>query len=344
MRRARSNILCTDGEYCQKARKNFLKSFIQHGIKDDCKKGLSIALEEVLETKRDYKIMIMLLLALKKYENCYNLIRWLSSSKISEQRVLPCVVHQKLSSDMVRYEEDEGWTPVDKWTEDADVLEDLDWLFGRQESKLARLSLDSKENNPSHLLYIGLPVLIINMALLNKKKSVKDGFWSFVLGTHPRLGENSAVRKITGLTPVIKKIYQYCNHQPDVDNAISVLENHLVEMLKICLIRLIFMDIVDEEKQAMWTMNACTVCREGGDCVRGVIKTTKDAAKEPFENILRREDPHTFSILLYCIEKMFGLDNREDKRNANVLRIKSFVLYYMRKYQAKQPTDIGISN
>ena len=53
MRRARSNILCTDGEYCQKARKNFLKSFIQHGIKDDCKKGLSIAMEEVLETKRD---------------------------------------------------------------------------------------------------------------------------------------------------------------------------------------------------------------------------------------------------------------------------------------------------
>ena len=72
---------------------------------------------------------------------------------ISEQRFLPCLVHQNLSSDMTSYQEDLGWTPMDKWTEDADVLEDLDWLFGTQQSKLARLSLDSSENNPSHSLF-----------------------------------------------------------------------------------------------------------------------------------------------------------------------------------------------
>ena len=106
--------MCTDGDYCQKVKGNFLKSFIQHGIKDDCRNGLIIAIEEVIEMRGDYETLILLLLALEKYENCYNLIRWLSSSKISEQQVLPCAAGQNLSSDMASYDADTGWTPLDQ--------------------------------------------------------------------------------------------------------------------------------------------------------------------------------------------------------------------------------------
>ena len=79
---------------------SIIKSFIQHGINDDCKKGLEIAIEEVIESKGDYKFLILLLLALEKYDRCYNIIRWFSSSMNSEQLVLPCAVHKNLSSDM----------------------------------------------------------------------------------------------------------------------------------------------------------------------------------------------------------------------------------------------------
>ena len=69
-RRSRSNVMCTDGDYCQKVKGNFLKSFIQHGIRDDCRNSLIIAIEEVIEIKGDFKTLILLLLALEKYDNC----------------------------------------------------------------------------------------------------------------------------------------------------------------------------------------------------------------------------------------------------------------------------------
>ena len=266
-------MMCTDGDYCKRIRKSFLKSFIQHGIKDDCKKALQIAFDEVTEEKDNYQIQIMLLLAMEKYDNCYNLIRWVSSSRSSEQRVLPCAVHQNLSADMANYHSDAGWSPLDQWSANADVFEDLDWLFGTQQSKLARLSISIVENPPSHSLYIGLPVMIINMATLRKVRSMKEGFWTFMLGTHPRLGKESKVREITWLSPVIRRIYKFCHFQPEIDQAILVLENHLVQMLRICRLRSLLMDIVDENTQSMWTMNACTVCQKGGDCLKGVYKT-----------------------------------------------------------------------
>jgi len=103
------------------------------------------------------------------------------------------------------------------------------------------------------------------------------------------------------------------------------------------------MDIVDEKKQAMWTMNACTVCQNGGDCAKGIIKPN-DAPKEAIEETLRRADPDSFSILQYAIHKVLGLEQKEENRKSNILQIKSYVLYYMRKYQDQQPADIGIGN
>jgi hypothetical protein len=226
-------------------------------------------------------------------------------SKISKQQVLPCAAGQKLSSDMVSYDVGTSWTPLDQWTIDADVAEDLDWLFGTQHSKIARLSISMVDNPPSHSLYIGLPVMIIHMAIMKKMKRIKTGFWTFLLGTHHKLGGSSPVRKISGLSPVIRQLYQFCHFQPEVDHAISVIENHLVQMMKICRLRSLLMDIVDEKKQSMWTMNACTVCQQGGDCEKGVFKSN-DATNELIEKKLRRGDPDTFSILEHSIHKALG--------------------------------------
>ena len=96
------------------------------------------------------------------------------------------------------------------------------------------------------------------------------------------------------------------------------------------------MDIVDEKKQSMWTMNACTVCQQGGDCEKGVFKSN-DATNEPIEKVLRRGDPDTFSILEYSIHKALGLELCDANRHSNILNVKSYVLHFMRKYQDPQP-------
>ena len=336
LRKGRVNVLCTEGEVCQKVRQNFLKTFIQHGIEDDCRQALEIALDEAIENQIDYKLLAMLLLVLEKYQNCYNLIRWSASSMGSDQRVLPCEAHKNLSSDMTKYVADKSWTPAEEWTEDANLLEDLDWLFGTQDSKLARMTLSKFENPPSYFFYIGVPVMIIHLARLRTLKNIKENFWSFMLGTHERLGENSKVKMINGLSPVIRILYRYCSYQPDVDESINVVESHLVQMLKECRLRLFFMDVVDEEKQSMWTMSACTVCLRGGDCARGIIKQTADSS-ESLTTSLRLTDPDTFAMLNFAVHKALGLPLLVGKEKENLLTIKSQVLYFMRRYQQQQP-------
>ena len=335
VRRGRASVLCSEGDYCTKVKENYVKSFIKHGIIDDCKNGLKIALEELIESKGDYNVMILLLLSLEKYENCFNLIRWFSSSHSNKQRVLPCAAHPSLAADMARYDADSGWSPLDQWTHNADILDDLDWMFGTQDCKLARLIINKVDNPPSHSLYIGLPVMVIHMASLEKMKRIKQGFWSFLLGTHPRLGESSLVRKLSGLYPVLSKLYKYCHFQPEVDRAVTGLENHMVQMLKLCRLRSLFIDIVDGENQAMWTIGACTVCQRGGDCTKGAMYDAS-LKSEPVEKMLRREDPDTFSLLEYSIQNAIGMDKCRTEKNY-LLYIKSFVLKYMRMYQNPQP-------
>ena len=106
--------------------------------------------------------------------------------------------------------------------------------------------------------------------------------------------------------------------------------------MKVCRLRSLLMDIVDEKKQAMWTMNACTVCQQGGDCEKGVFKSN-GANNESIEQVLRREDPDTFSFLEYSVYKALGLELCEANRHSNILNVKSYVLYFMRKYQDPQP-------
>ena len=81
---------------------------------------------------------------------------------------------------------------------------------------------------------------------------MKEGFWTFLEGTHPRLGEDSCVRLLSGHTPVIKMIRDYSLHQPQlclqlvkVDDQINnILRYRLLELGNISLF---FLQIVQDK-------------------------------------------------------------------------------------------------
>ena len=54
-------------------------------------------------------------------------------------------------------------------------------------------------------------------------------------------------------------------------------------------------------------MNPSTFYQQGGDCVKGVLKSN-GACNELIEEALRRRDPDPFSILAYFIHKALGLE------------------------------------
>ena len=55
IRISRATVLCSDGDYSVKVKENFVKSFILHGVTDDCKNGIKIAMKRLLKTKVNTK-------------------------------------------------------------------------------------------------------------------------------------------------------------------------------------------------------------------------------------------------------------------------------------------------
>ena len=114
-------------------RQKYVMTVMLHFVKDGCGSALEIARDGCLENREHLNMMILLLLSQGEYDKCYNLIRWVaSSSKASVERVLPCSAHRHLGADMNRFLKHKGWTPLQQWTQEADITEDLDWMLGTQ--------------------------------------------------------------------------------------------------------------------------------------------------------------------------------------------------------------------
>ena len=82
-------------------------------------------------------------------------------------------------------------------------------------------------------------------------------------------------------------------------------------------------------------MHAPSASKEG-TVLREYIRVT-GANNEPIEKVLRRGYLDTFSILEYSIHKALGLELCDANKYSNILKVKSFVLCFMRKYQDTQP-------
>ena len=61
---------------------------------------------------------------------------------------------------------------------------------------------------------------------------MKEGFWTFLEGTHPRLGEDSAVRLLAGQSPVIKLIRDYSLYQPQLCQQLVNVDDQITQILR----------------------------------------------------------------------------------------------------------------
>ena len=76
---------------------------------------------------------------------------------------------------------------------------------------------------------------MVKIAEQNRRQSMKEGFWIFLEGTHPRLGEDSAVSLLAGQTPVIKLIRDYSLHQPLLCQQLVNVEDQITQILRFLL-------------------------------------------------------------------------------------------------------------
>ena len=78
----------------------------------------------------------------------------------------------------------------------------------------------------------GIPVLVVKMHQLKRQKSIKEkGFSTFLLGTHPMLGEESPVLKLRGMYPILKVIKDYSQNQDEVQHDIEIVDEQIHELL-----------------------------------------------------------------------------------------------------------------
>ena len=75
---------------------------------------------------------------------------------------------------------------------------------------------------------------MVKIAEQNRRQSMKEGFWTFLEGTHPRLGEDSPVRVLSGHTPVIKLIRDYSLHQPQLCLQLEKVDDQINNILRFC--------------------------------------------------------------------------------------------------------------
>ena len=111
---------------------------------------------------------------------------------------------------------------------------------------------------------------MVKIAEQNRRQSMKEGFWTFLEGTHPRLGEDSAVSLLAGQTPVIKLIRDYSLHQPLLCQQLVNVDDQITQILRfycgirkqlfplpfyrLCRIRSILLEIANIERQPLWAI------------------------------------------------------------------------------------------
>lgn len=213
--------------------------------------------------------------------------------------------------------------------------ENIDWLLPQPHRAPHR---------PYYWLIVGIPVFIIKIRQLKKFRSVKEGFSVFLQGTHPRLGHDSQVKMLGGMFPILKMIHGYTQFQPDVDRKIENVDGQVHQLLRICRVRSLLMEIVDPSKQPLWTLGACSLCANGGDCVSGrksgFFTSTQNPEDDAIESFLQRKQGTLFTIFRDALKCLFEYDqsheaiqDQKDSRHSRfILTFKSFLLQYMNRY------------
>ena len=123
----------------------------------------------------------------------------------------------------------------------------------------------------------GIPILVIKIAEQKRRQSMKEGFWTFLEGTHPRLGEDSCVRLLSGHTPVIKMIRDYSLHQPQLCLQLVKADDQINNILRflsfvgigkyfyslisfffyrLCRVKSVLLEIAEIERQPLWAIGS----------------------------------------------------------------------------------------
>ena len=76
-----------------------------------------------------------------------------------------------------------------------------------------------------------MPIFVIKVFELRRLQLLRGGFYVFLQGTHPRLGEESHVKVLSGMFPVLKIIHKYAI-DVDVERQITKMENQIMSLVK----------------------------------------------------------------------------------------------------------------
>ena len=102
--------------------------------------------------------------------------------------------------------------------------------------------------------FSGIPILLVKIAELDKLKSMKESFWAFMMGTQPRLGEDSPVMSLSGVTPAIKMIHDYSDNQTELRQKMEQIDDQIHKLLWVCRLRSILLEIAGIERQPLWAL------------------------------------------------------------------------------------------
>ena len=76
-----------------------------------------------------------------------------------------------------------------------------------------------------------MPVFIIKVFELRRLQLLRSGFYVFLQGTHPRLGEESHLKVLSGMFPILKTIHKY-TIDDDVERQITQTEDQIITLVK----------------------------------------------------------------------------------------------------------------
>ena len=247
---------------------NLYGTLVSHCLDDDCDKALHLAtkLGKSMHEINLLDFYVLDLLIKRKFQRAYTVLRHRDSFESYKKENLESFIF-----------------------EESDVLEEVGWLC----KKSALLS--SKSN---HFVHVVIPIIFIKlqqMQFLEEKKNFS--FWAIMMGTHPRVGRNSPVRKIAGLTPVIQRMFSFChlNYDRKIDVQISKGSKQLSLLFSLCKVRKLMVEILQLEEEFTGSCWKCRLCKAGQDCHEPKQENLTDHL--PWEKNLRNVHGLSFHLL-----------------------------------------------
>ena len=266
-------------------------SLIIHGVYDDCVEALTNAREIARKQKeiRTLDFYPLLLLSLKKFQGCYDLLKlrdtcaWIAGSMKNHCPFKNTVGAWTFEIDVVKHN---------------NVQEDIGWLCKRS------LSLSPMS---SHLLHIVVPVMIVKLHSLRSLRREKGlHFWTILMGTHSRVGQFSPLRKIAGLTPVIRKIFDYSRnfYNPEIDSQMEKVRCQLQLLFSVCKLRRLVVEIAQIPEDVIGTSWKCKACKDGRHCNTDAGNHEEIFEELSWEKRLKHEHPLPFILLQKALKSV----------------------------------------